>query len=149
MEIFKRTKNIDTNLGSLTIKEIMNFPEKKNAGSEEFYINKIFNPNHIQIGVVQSRVYTSGIHDFEYDMKTKKIKIFSRFRKSAFRIYASLILPMIPMIINKEVTLELVGIIIAFFVFSTLMLVMVIKSESKEIEREMVIRINYLRRNKK
>ncbi len=149
MEIFKRTKNIDTNLGNLTIKEIMDFPEKGNAGLEEFYLNKVFNPNHIQIGVVQSRVYTSGIHDFEYDTKTREIKIFSRFKKSAFRIYASLIMPLIPMIITKEVTMELVGITIAVFVFSSLILILGIKSESKEIEREMVLRINYIRRNKK
>jgi len=150
MEIFKRTKNIDINLGNLTIREIMNFPKKDDAGLEEFYINEVFNSNHVQIGVVQGRVYTSGIHDFEYDSKTNKIKIFSRFRNSAFLIYGYLIMPLIPLILNKnqDGTMELIIIIISFFIFFSLILIMGIKSESKEIEREMVIRLNYLRRNK-
>lgn len=148
MKIFKRTKNIDINLDNLTMKDIMNFPEKRNAGSEEFYVNKIFNPNHIQIGVVQSRVYSSGIHDFEYDAKKKRIKIFSRFRNSAFLIYGYLIMPLLLIILGRKISWELIGITVGMFIFLSLILIIGIKSESKEIEREMVLRINYLRPNK-
>lgn len=150
MKIFQRIKKINANLGELTMQEIMNFQEKKNVGLEGYYLKEIFNPNHIQIGVVQGRVYTSGIHDFEYDKSTQTIEIFSRFKNSAFLLYGYLIMPLIPLILNKngEGLLELIGFTIALFIFLTSILVFGIKSESKDIEREMIIRINYLRRNK-
>lgn len=133
------------------MEEIMNFPEKKNVGPEEFYLKKIFNPNHIQIGVARSKSYSGGIHDFEYDTKKERIKIFSRFRSSAFLIYGYLILPIIPLVRNhnNEHTYQFIGITIILSIFLTLILVLGIKSESKEIEREMIIRINYFRKNKR
>jgi len=148
MDIFQRINKIETNLEGLTMERIMNFPIIEHAGSEEFYLKEVFSPNHIQIGVVQSKSYTSGIHDFEYDIKTKEIKIFSRFKKAAFLLYGYLIMPIYPLIDNQngENNLEWLGITIALFLFLTLILILGIKSESKEIEREMIIRINYLRR---
>lgn len=130
------------------MEEVMNFQEKESAGLEEFYLKEMFNPNHIQIGVIQSRVYTSGIHDFEYDTKTEQIKIISRFKNSAFLIYGYLIMPIIPLILdnNNENTLKFIGITIAFFIFLTLVLIFGIKSESKSIERKMIARINFLRK---
>ena len=150
MQIFERKKSIDINLGKFTMEEIMNFPNNKNVGSEEFYLKEIFNSNHIQIGVTQVKAYTSGIHDFEYDTQTKQIKIFSRFRNSAFLVYLYSILPLMPLIFGKNSgnILPLIGMTVACFIFFTLLLVFGIRSESNEIEREMVIRINYLSRNK-
>ena len=150
MQIFERKKSIDINLGKLTMEEIMNFLGEKNAGSEEFYLKEVFNSNHVQIGVAQNKTYSSGIHDFEYDTQAEQIKIFSRFRNSAFLVYLYSILPLTPLIFgeNSGNVLPLIGMTVACFIFLTLLLVFGIRSESNEVEREMVIRINYLNRNK-
>ncbi len=148
MEIFSRQKEINIKLSDLTMEEIMNFQSVKNVESEEFYLNEVFHSNHIQMAVNQSKVYSSGIHDFEYDTKMERIFIFSRYRKSAFLIYSYAVFPIFCLNSSKEVFLNSIGMALAWGLFATLLLVIGIRSESKEIEREMIIRINYLRRNK-
>ena len=149
MKIFKRTKTIETDLGNLTMKEIMKFPEKKNAGLQEFYINRVFNTNHIQIKALEKQFDLCGIHDFEYDQNTKKIKIFSRIQSLAFRIYLFPLSFFIIAVLEKEINMLLIGLSIVVFIITSLMLLLGINSESKEIEREMVLRINFIRRNKR
>jgi len=126
---------------------LMNFPDQKNVGAGGFYIKEVFHENHLQIRVKQEK-YTS-IHDFEYDKVKKEIKIFSRLDRSAYLIYGYLSLPLMVLFSDKTSTSKvvLIAITLALFVVLTLILSVGMKSEAKEIEREMIIRINYNRRN--
>jgi len=149
MKIYSRKNTIEVDLFKFTIDEVINFPDKRNAGLEEYYVSQVYNQNHIEISVVQTETYTSGVHDIKYDIDKKEIAIYSRFRNSAFLIYGFLIMPLIPIFFKQEFSLALVGITITFFVAITLFLGITIRSESKDIEREMILRINYLRRNRR
>jgi len=149
MQIFERRNLIDVDLGNTTMTAIMNFPTRDKASSEGFYLKELYTPNHLQIGVVASRTYTSGVHDFKYDAHSKRIEIFSRYENKAYLVYLYLALPLITLIFGTEaedIYCEIIGLTIALFIFLSLILIFGIRSESKEIEREMVLRINYLRR---
>jgi len=149
MKIYSKTNILKVDLFKITIDDAINFPDKENAGLEEYYVSQVYSNNHIEVSVVQTETYTSGVHDIKYDIDKKEIAIYSRFRNSAFLIYGFLIMPLIPIFSKQEFSLALVGITITFFVAITLFLGITIRSESKDIEREMILRINYLRRNRR
>lgn len=149
MKIFELRKIVELQLEPFTMDQVMNFPEVNNTGLEEFYLKDVFSANHVQIGVVQGRIYTSGIHDFRYDTSSKQIHIFSRFRPSAFFVYSFLFIPLLGFLSLKETNSTwILGVTFALFVLLTLLLLLGIRSESKKIEREMIIRVDFLRRNK-
>ncbi len=155
MELFTRTKIIDANLGNLTIREVMNFPKKENAGFRESFINEIYNPNHIQIAVKGEIGPLSSKHDVQYDMKIKKIIIFSRPRevtlvhKAVLIVYGLFVILNINININKEDVFAFAIFGIFFFMVFKLNQIVGVKLDSKGMEREVMIRINYLRRNKR
>jgi hypothetical protein len=151
MRLFTRQATISVDLGDLSLEQIMNFPEEDRAGSEEFFINEVYKENHLQMRVKKSRVYTSGVHDFEYDPNKKEIWIFSRYNKSAFLVYGFLTLVLIPFIMGEDISemnWKWLGLMVFLFAGISLLLIVGIKTESKEIERELIIRINSFRRNR-
>lgn len=150
MGLFSIKRFIPIEFNELTLEKILNFPRKKNASSEGYYINEIYNENHVQIAVTSSRVYTSGIHDFIYDDQKSYIEIYSRYRKSAFLLYGYLTMGIFPLLSAKnelEVILKVVGLIVLLFILLSAVLVFGIRSEQKELQRELNIRINFYRRN--
>ena len=149
MEFFTRTKKIPIDLEEVNMRQIMNFPTKKKALLEGFYLKEIMHKNHIQIGVKGSKKYSGGIHDFYYDNEAKQINIYSRYPKKAFLLYTYLLMPLIFIFGKNEssTTLKLIGITIMAFIGFSLILILGIKAESKTIEREMVIRIIFFRRH--
>ena len=149
MQIFTRRKKIRSNLDDFELERLMTFPKREEADLHDFYLQEIFNKDHVQVGVVKrGEDHIKGIHDFEYDRNKKELIIFSRLKKSSFRMYAFLVFPLLPFFLSEnvdEIKLKLVGITIVWFVFISVALILGIKFQSKEIEREMIIRINYFR----
>ncbi len=81
MKIFERKIDIKVDLGNKTMIEVMNLPEKSEAGTQEFYVAETYNTNHIQIRVKDSEGYKGGMHDFRYEESKKTITVWSRFDK--------------------------------------------------------------------
>lgn len=149
MEIFHRTNTIDADLGKLSLVELMNLPKKNRFDLGGAYLNETLHPNHVQIAVIQDRSYTSGIHDFEYIVERRQIRLYSRYKKSAFLLYAYLAMPLLPIFLininnDVETITKLLIISVVTFIFLSLLLIVGIKSESKEMERKLLIRLNLL-----
>lgn len=147
MSLFYRIKTINADLKELSLVELLNFSRKNIFDLGGTYLNKVFHPNHIQLAIIRDRVYSSGVHDFEYFEEIKQIKIYSRYRRSAFRVYISSISPLLILIFNEisiELVLQLIGIGVLAAIFFSLILIIGIKSESKEMERKLLIRLNLL-----
>jgi len=150
---FTRTSTIPANLGKFNLQQLMNFPTRKEALLEDFYLEKVFSDDHIQISIIAGRRYDVGIHDFKYNSAKNEIILFSKYKRSAFGIYLAPALLLIPLInissfTNQEMITYLITLLFAFIGF-TLLMKIGINNQSKEIERELVLRINYLYRNKK
>jgi len=146
MQVFTRRKHIQVNLDDIELEQLTTFPNRNKVDIEEFYLKEVFSKDHVQFGMLTKHL--KGVHDFEYDRDKKELIIFSRLEKSALGIYMYLSLPLLLLFFGdntSEANKVFIGMFMAFFLFLSLLLILGIKIQSQEIEREMVIRINYFR----
>lgn len=149
MELFTRRKIIPSNLDDFELEKLMTFPKRKDADFEEYYLKEIFNKDHIQIGKTTStRTNPTGLHDFEYDREKKELLLSSKLTRRSFGNYAYLLLLILPFLFSEnvdDIKLKLIGATLIGFILISLLLILVLRFEAKEIERELIIRINYFR----
>ena len=152
MKIFQRYHIIDFNLHPHTMEEVINFPNKNEAGLEEYFVKNVFHPNHLQIDARRRDSHTGGIHDLIFSPEEKQITIHSKFHPWAFFLYSSISLPLIPLVLSENNTPKemrtLILITLGVAILCTVFLAVVIRKESKDVEREMILRINYLNRRR-
>ena len=147
MNPFKRTAELEVDLRNKSLQEVMNLPEKAQAWRQDFYAAKSRHSNHVEVRVKDLRGFYGGIHNFEYDEAKKKVSISSKYDSGSYFIYSILILPIMMLFFdskNPNAHKVLWGMTIVFFIYSTLQLCIGIRLESKRIERELVLRINFL-----
>ncbi len=146
MKLFERKIEIDVDLQGKSIQEVMNLPVKAEVGMSDHYLAELYNENHIQIRVKSDQGY-GGVHDFKYKAAKNRLTIWSRYPPTSFLDYIIVFLPASGLFIESDnPTTKKVcwGMIIIAFIYCTLLLSIGIRQQSKEIEREMVFRINYL-----
>jgi hypothetical protein len=155
MNLLSKNRMVKADLKTFSLVDILNKLKKENFFTEEqpFYLIKIVNENHIIFGVPRNKVTPRQIHEFQYLEKENSISINSKYKNMFFPSFLIYGMPLIPMILGrnemksedlKVFSFMLIGItlFISLFAFTSL------NEDSKNIEREITLRLNYLLRQK-
>jgi len=148
-QLFSRENRLDVDLGKWTLEDVVcSFPNSKTAGQYELYLLKQVNVNEVVIGYRQAKVYESGVHFFKYNPTDQYISIKSLYRVNAYLVYLYAFLPFILYLLDRQIHLIiLLAASSLLFIAISLIQIINIKDESRTVEREMIININYLLRN--
>lgn len=141
--LFNHTIEINVDLGQLDLESIINLPLAGKQDYTDRYISGILNKNHLIISRDGKHQYERYHHVVTYDDSLITIK--SSYQ--SFLAYSLFLLPMVLLYLSFRIGFDWPFTLITFgsTIFFTLVLSLGIKYESKEVEREIIIRINYHR----
>ncbi len=150
MGLFSKRRKLDVDLGEATLQEILyDIPELTMGSAEELYLRGVHHSNHLVLDVNKSKSFSSGFFDVQYKPQERELEIFGRFDKAAFLLYLSFGVPAVflglAFFSQQQYFYMILAPSIALLI-STLMLTITIRAGTKEIEREVIIRINAHRR---
>jgi positive regulator of sigma E activity len=148
-----RTTPIDLKIFSLL--DILNQLKAENffAAEQAFYLNKVVDENHLIFSVPRNKMTTRQIHEVKYEEKEKRILINSQYESIFFPSLLIYAMPLFPMIVgwnnlSQKKLIALALMIVATTLFISIFAYVSLIEDSKKIERELVIRLNYLLRQK-
>lgn len=153
MKLFSNHRFIKINLGKLKLGDALEklVQEDFLKYDTSFGLIKKVNEHHLIFETPHSRIMPSQIHEFEYNVAEKKIKVTSKYNSIFFPGCSLYILPLQAMyLLGTAAVLRewqtclfiLVGITLYLLFFARIDL----KADSEMIERELAIRLNYLAR---
>ncbi len=146
-KLFERRVQIEVDLGRHTLEDIMKFPKAKDVALGEYCISNIENKNHITT-TEAVRKEDRIIHTYQYFPEYELIIIDSKFQHP-YLIFMRVLIFIIPIFFIgfENIQPAYFFIPLGFFVFLFLIHLGSISSGAGEAKRELIIRINYLRRN--
>jgi len=147
--LFHRQKQLEFNLGNFTIKDLVNFPHKEDASMEEPFIVEIIHDNHLVVKHSASGRVNS-VHHYEYLPNKKMVIIDSTLEREAYVMYVSVCMAFV-LLAQSPINLFLFFFVaVSIFYVVSIILIVSLRIESQEMQRELEIRINYtLRTGKK
>ena len=117
-------------------------------GSEETYVYKKFDEQHIVLRTDGNRKIHNGTHYFQYFPNKKQVILQSKYEHSAWMLYLYALLPLIPIFFNPLDNLKyFISIFVIMFIFISGFIYLGIRDEAAGMERDLINRINYLRRH--
>ncbi len=145
----------------MTLREVLDFPaswedleyeevdlEAANGLHDIIDSSELIDDQIICFRIQESR-FPDSYHYIQYFPEDKKIVTKSHYQNSFRTPYLYIFLPLVALFFAKEKDVYPIFILTALsiFIFTTCFLYVSIRSEAKAIERELIIRINYLRRH--
>lgn len=155
MPPLSKNRTIPIDLKVFSLLDILNQLKEENFFSAEqaFYLNKVVDKNHLIFSVPRNKVTTAQIHEVKYEEKEKRILIKSQYENILFPSLLIYAMPLFPMIVgwnnlSQRDFMFLAIMIIGFTFFLSIFAYASLIEDSKKIERELVIRLKYLLRQK-
>ncbi len=142
--LFRYNRQLEVDLRKFSLKDIVNFPYESEAGLSEYYIQERLNDNELIVNYHRDRAHIGGIHHISYLPAKSLITIESSpVKRELYRFLFLLVMLLIFLVVGKS-TWTLGGGL--FVVVIGIFWIWGIRDESAELNRELVIRINYTRR---
>lgn len=147
-KLFERRAQIEVDLGKHTLQDIMSLCNSKHAELGDYYIRKILDHNHIITKSLENKEYAT-IHNYQYFPEEQIIKIKSRMINPYLTLIRVIAL-IVPILIGgiELLTLEYALSILGLSAFLLSINIFSVISNSGEAKRELIIRINYMRRHR-
>lgn len=153
MQFFSQERAFEVDLKTLSLNDLLDkMKEESYFNSEkEFYFIELLDENEILFGVPRDRANPKQIHSFKYLKDKKKIQIKSKYKHYFFPSFLLYAMPILLTALEwNELRTEVLNTIALMFVGITLFILisafLSLKESSKHIERELMIRVNYLLR---
>lgn len=156
MKLLSKEREFEADLKGLSLNDLLNKLIEENyfKSEKEFSLVRIVNENEIIFAVPRNKVTPRQIHNFKYLKNENKVVIRSKYKNWFFPSFLMYMLPLLSIILGwnelttdylKIISLLLLGItlFISIFAFTSL------NESSKQIQRELIIRANFLLRKKK
>jgi len=139
---YHRRKELEVDLGDFTIKDLVNFPYMEGAQINVPFIDEFIHVNHLIVRQSSSR-RINATHHYEYLPDKKLVIVESYFEHDAYVTYAIVSLAFI-LLFQNPINLSLFFFVVVsmFFVVSIILFVNFM-IDAQEMQRELVIRINY------
>jgi len=155
MKLLSKERNIEANLRGLCLVDILDKLKDENFFNYEkgFYLIQVVDKNQIIFGVPRNKVTPKEIHNFTYSEVENKIKIKSNYASWFFPSMISFIMPFLPIFLGwKELQMKewkiIAAVTLGITLFISIFAFTSLNENSKHIERELTIRINFLLRKK-
>ena len=156
MGIFTLKKEIDIDLKQFSLTDILNHLENENFfyDSPSFHLQDKVNENHLVFRTPKNKAAPREIYSFEYFPNEKKIKVNGKYENMFFPCLITYVFPFAGIYFhftNESYTDEQFKILMWLFFGVTIYCAAIILSglsASKNIERELKIRLNYLLRKR-
>ena len=157
MSLLSINRIIEADLKVVSLLDVLNKMKSENffAREQSFYLDKLVNENHFIFYVPRDKVSPKQIHELKYLDKEKHISIKSEYKYQGilFSIFLINGMPLGLIILSwNDLTKELFMVYGLMIIICTLFILIAsflsLKDGSKNIEREIIIRLNYLLRQK-
>jgi len=154
MKLFLKNKTLDADLGKFTLATALEQLEQEHFFKDnyDYFLEEKVNENHLKFGVYRDKLTASQTHEFEYDKEKKVIQISSYYSHWLFPglLIYGMLLPLtfgsLEGLKEEWRTFSVLAILIAVINFSAIFLSL--RERAKEIERDLILRLNYLNRQK-
>lgn len=153
MRFFSQEREFGVDLKTLSLNDLLDKMKEENYfnSEKEFYFIELLGENEILFGVPRDRANPKQIHRFKYLKDKKKIQIKSKYKHYFFPSFLLYAMPILLTALEwNELRTEVLNTIAFMFVGMTLFILisafLSLKESSKHIERELMIRVNYLLR---
>ena len=148
--LFTRENEFDVDFKGWTLKEMLsNVDSKYTVQSEEMYIKSAFGENHAVLTSATDARFKL-YHYFTYYPEENKLYVKSQYAKT---VWLNLLLPLLFTVAIffqedwKSMFVAIFPFVGGFMLLLLLMLIVGLYSEAKDMEREVIIRINFKFRN--
>lgn len=146
MKFLHHKETISVKLDNITIQELVFYPKKKVASSQEYYLAKVIDPNSLEIQVKWASWENSGTFLVKYDSSKEEISIEGRPEQSLLIFISLSLLPVLLFIFianDKEAFFVLLGFWALFSFGSLITYRFSIPANNKEIKRDLINSINF------
>jgi len=139
--LFRYRRQIEVDLKNFSLKDIVNFPYKSEAGSSEYFIQERLNDNQLIVNYHRGKAWTGGIHYISYLPEQSHVVIESLPEKRDLHrcLFLLGIFPIL-LIFGKSIWaffwISIIAVNSFFWIWG-------VRDESAELRRELTIRINY------
>ena len=155
MSFFSKNRIIETDLKGMTLRDIfIRLNEEKFFKNQySFFLIEEVDENHLIFGVPRNKITSEQIHEIKYSENNKRISIRSKYKNWFFPGFLMYGLPILALLLDwKNLTLENLAVFILIILGITFFISIIafpsLVEDSKNIERELAIRANYLLRQK-
>ena len=149
-KLFTKENEISVDLKDWTLKEMLfNINEKSSQKDKEVFINSTLGNNHAVLTSTADARFKL-YHYFTYYPNENKLNVTSHYAKTIWTNFIPSVLILTSVIFEKDWLAALpffLAISLGFALFSLILLRVNLHSKASDVEREIIIRINYKFRN--
>ena len=157
MNLLSINRIIDADLKVVSLLDVLNKMKSENFFDRDksFYLDKLLDENYFVFEVPREKIFPRQIHELKYLDKEKHILITSgyKYQSMLFSFFLANGMPLGMIVLTwNDLTIEKLTFFGLMIIGCTLFLLigsfLSLREDSKNIEREIIIRLNYLLRQK-
>ncbi len=146
MNFLSEERSFKANMGTISFADVLERLERENFYEEGYFeLEEKINKDWILFSAPGDRVTSSQVYEFKYDRDRKEIVIKGRYKSIFFPALLSLYaLPIIFFLLDRDLSKlkTIMPVVVLFSIFILIAGYFRLRTNSKAIERDVVIRIN-------